>query len=329
MSEEQVTRNQHYIPQFYLRGFTGPDKKVEVLSCERNKLLPRRNPKSIGCEPFFYGAETGVSDQVSQEAEDFFKHLEDSLAKKIPFIERKILGGQQLSEDERWTFAFLMGMLWIRGPVMREQNQRMVEDLMQQMMQLTVARPKEDVEAFFNQFDRSQGRVTSSEDREKIIEIFKNKDYKLNVNNVFHISMFQDIHRYANLFAAKDWFVYINQGKKRFVTSDNPVVEIFPPVRTFYGTDFFSREHYFAFSPKILIYCKTPNKKNSKKLRRRTLFDRDARKVLELNMILATHALKYMYGREKEDFEEILFMVDFIRKKQLEALRKNTPSPFI
>ncbi len=175
--------------------------------------------------------------------------------------------------------------------------------------------------AFFDQFDKNRGETTSQKDRDEIIETFRGGEYKMDVNNVFHISMFQNIHNFANLFSAQDWFIYIGRGKKKFVTTDNPVAEAIPLSKGFYGPSFFEREHYFALSPEIFIHCKAPNKNNAKGLRRKTFFEEDAKKVLEYNMILARHALKYIYGKEKEDLEEILSVVNFLRKNQLENLR--------
>jgi hypothetical protein len=58
----------------------------------------------------------------------------------------------------------------------------------------------------------------------------------------------------------KDWFVYISKSKSEFITSDNPVGETFPKIKTFWGASFLDREHYFALSPEIMIHCKYPKK---------------------------------------------------------------------
>lgn len=323
MSEPQITKNQHYIPQFYLRKFQNTEKKVQVLNCEYNKLIPPSSPKSICLEEFYYGAETGVSDKVSQEVETMFSNLESSLAKKIPHIEEKILNGKEINEDEKWTLGFLMSMIWIRGPVMREQNRSMVEDITQQMMSHTFSMSDAQVKSFFDKFDETRGETTSPEMRREVKEGFLNKNYKFNVNNVIHIGMFENIHNFANLFTAQDWFVYISKAKLGFITSDNPVAEVFPKMKGFYGASFFDREHYFTLSPEIIIHCKYPNKKNSKGLRRKTYYQKDTRKILSLNLMIARYALKFIYAKEKALLEEILRIFAFHKKQQYKSLFNN------
>jgi len=315
MPKQQTTKNQHYVPQFYLRKFQNNEKKLEVLSCEHNKLFSPSNPKSICSEDFYYGSETGANDKVSQGVEDMFKKLETALAEKIPAIEEKILKGEHIEMEEKWTIGFLMSMIWIRGPVMREQNRRIVESITQQMMGFTFSMPDDRIKSFFDGFDKNTSRTTTPEMRKKIKESFLKKDYKLEVNNVVHISMFTDIHNFANLFASQDWFVYISRAKLGFITSDNPVVEIFPEMKGFYGPTFLDREHYFSLSPEIIIQCKYPNKKNRKWFRRKTYFDSDRDKILSLNLTLARYALKFIYSKEKEPLEKILKIVE-LHKKQ-------------
>jgi hypothetical protein len=320
MDESQITRNQHYIPQFYLRRFQNAEKKVQVLSCKNNKIFLPSSPKSICSEEFYYGAETGVSDKVSQEVETMFSNLETSLAEKIPPIEKKLLNGEAVSEDEKWTLGFLMSMIWIRGPVMREQNRRMVEDITKQMMSFTFSMSDEHIKGFFDKFDSTSGETTSPEMRQKLKESFLNKDYKLNVNNAIHIGMFENIHNFANLFAGQDWFVYISKAKLGFITSDNPVAEVFPKRKSFYGASFLDREHYFTLSSEILIHCKHPNKKNQKGIRRKTYYNNDNDKILSSNILIASYALKFIYAKEREPLEEILKIVELHKKQQYKSL---------
>jgi hypothetical protein len=322
MKEPQITKNQHYIPQFYLKKFRNTKGKVEVLSCKYNKLFSPASAKRICFEDFYYATETGVYDEISQEIENYFSQLEFLLSDKIPPIEKKILNGECINTDDKWDLSFLMSMIWIRGPVMREQNRRMVEDITKQMMGHTFSMPDAHIKSFFDKFDSTRGETTSPKMRQEIKENFLNKDYKFNVNNVVHMGMFKNIHNFANLFAAQDWFVYISKAKSGFITSDNPVVEVFPEMKGFYGASFFDREHYFALSPEILIHCKYPNKKNPKGLRRKTYYEGDYEKILSLNMMVARYALKFVYSKEKENLERILEIVKFYKKQQHKSLLK-------
>jgi hypothetical protein len=324
MSKPQITKNQHYIPQFYLRKFQDAQGKIQVLSCKYNKIVTPSSPKSICSEEFYYSAETGVPDKVSQEVETMFSNLETFLAKKLPPIEEKLLSGKEIDADEKWTLGFLMSMIWIRGPVMREQNRRMAEDITKQMMNFTFSMSDAHIKSFFDKFDSTRGETTSPEMRQKLKESFLNEDYKLNVNNAVHIGMFENIHNFANLFTAQDWFVYISKAKSGFITSDNPVVEVFPEMKGFHGASFFDREHYFTLSPVIIIHCKYPNKKNGKGLRRKTYYESDDIKILSLNISIARYALKFVYAKEKECLEKVLKIVESHKRQQYKSLFNNS-----
>ncbi|MEK7095050.1 MAG: DUF4238 domain-containing protein [Patescibacteria group bacterium] len=315
----QITVRQHYIPQFYMRKFTDDDKKVGVLSCKLNKLTPRKSPRSIACEDFFYGLKTGVPDDVSQAIEEFFQDLEGKLSRLLPPIEGKILTGQKIEDDEKWYIALFMSMLWIRGPAMREQNRMMSEDLTRQMMAMTFSRSEEDINAFFDSFDRDRGEITTPGQRKAVIDGFNKKKFKMNISNHLHMRMFESIDNFANLFAAKDWTIYITKTKTGFVTTDNPVAEILPPITGFYGPGFFSRDHYFSFSPEIFIHCKASLNRGEKSIRRKTLFEKDSQKIFELNILLSCRAMKFIYGSESI-LKTILDVVEFTKRQRYKSL---------
>lgn len=319
----QITIRQHYIPQFYMRKFTDDDNKIGVLNCKLHKLTPRKSPKSIACEDFFYGLQTGVPDDISQSVEDFFQDLEGKFSRLLPAIEEKILTGQKIEGGEKWHIALFMSMLWIRGPAMREHHRMVSEDLARQMMAMTFSRSKEDINAFFNSFDRDRGEITTPEQRKTIIDGFNKNKFKMNISNHLHMRMFESIDNFANLFAAKNWTIYINKTRTGFITTDNPVAEILPPITGFYGPDFFSRDHYFAFSPKVFIHCRPSINRGGKSIRRKTLFEEDERKVLELNMLLSYRAMKFIYGSEVT-LKTILGVISFAKKQQFKALTQKS-----
>lgn len=120
-AQAQITRRQHFVSQFYLRKFVNSAGELEVLDVPQRKILEPRTPKAVCYEEFFYGAATGKLDEVSQQIEKLFQQMEDSIAKQLDPIIAKLLNYSQIDDEEKWLIAFLMSMLWIRGPAMREQ----------------------------------------------------------------------------------------------------------------------------------------------------------------------------------------------------------------
>ena len=75
----QRTKNQHYVPQFYLKQFTNEQWLIEAVNKERKKVWTY-SIKHICCGEFFYWVETGKKDKVSQLLEDFFNKVENNFA---------------------------------------------------------------------------------------------------------------------------------------------------------------------------------------------------------------------------------------------------------
>ena len=305
--QEQITRGQHFVPQFYLRRFTNPKNEVEILDCKDRKILTPRGTKGICYEDFFYGIRTGEPDELSQQIESRFQQMEDYISKNIGFVIDKILNGEKVLDDDKWLVAFLMSMLWIRGPVMREQINKMSESVYKRVNAFWFSHPK--VDELFDRFDVEKGTTTSPEMREKVKKMITEESYSLEFSNAQHMMMFDNFKGFANLFWGQDWTVYITKGKRKFITSDNPIVVMFPKRQGFYGPTFLERTHYFALTPEIMIMARYPLNDSGKKFHRKTLFDDSQSEVLRLNMIVSGQAYKQAYSNNRRDLEDVISTV--------------------
>ena len=299
----QITRKQHFVPKFYLKRFLNLQNEVEVLDCDRKKIIAPSGTRGICYEEFFYGAVTGQQDDLSQDIEKDFQQTEYQLAQRLDLIIPKILNSEEITSSEKWTIALLMSMLWIRGPVMREQINTMTEEMMKEINSMHFDSNYSD--KIFDNFDKSRGETTSPEMREKMRQVFVNKKYNLQFNNATHMRMFSDMDKYANLFHGKDWIIRISKSKK-FVTSDNPLVEIVPKTKVFWGASFLMRRHFLTLSPEINIEARVPHHMIGKKFKRKTLYSKDDKLILALNMTMSGRAHQYAYATERQTLEEII-----------------------
>ena len=106
------------------------------------------------------------------------------------------------------------------------------------------------------------------------------------------------------MFLAKKWKIFIAKGKDKFITSDSPVVEWWPPPEGFYSATFLERNNYFSLTPEIFIELSEPQ--GSKKINRKTLFDHDKDIVKFKNIMIASHADKYIYSGDKDLLAQII-----------------------
>lgn len=301
----QVTARQHFVPQFYLRRFINSSGLIEVLDVSKRVILDPRAPKAVCYERFFYGAKTGEADEVSQQIEQLFQRWEDSIAKRIEPIIDKLLNHSQIDHEEKWTISFLMSMLWIRGPAMREQVNQLSEQVMKSVNKFQFSHQSAD--DLLDRIDRKTGKATTPEMRERLKRMMIDGDYTIEFNNASHLQMFKNFDGFANLFHGQDWIVYITKSDKKFTTSDNPITVVFPEKKGWYGPTFLERTHYFPLTPEILIHARYPENFAGKKLRRKTLFKQNDFDILKLNLTTSNHAIQYAYGHS---FEDILQAVE-------------------
>jgi len=119
--EKQITKKQHFVPKFYLRKFTNTNNEVEILDCDKRKIIKPSGVSGMYYEKFYYGVKTGEVDEVSQLVEEGFNKIETELSGYIGKIIEDILEHRHISDDKKWFISMLMSMLWIRGPMMRKQ----------------------------------------------------------------------------------------------------------------------------------------------------------------------------------------------------------------
>lgn len=300
---DQITRKQHFVPQFYLKPFLNDSGQVEVMNCQHGRLGIPKSPKSICYRHFFYGLETGTYDESSQAIEACFSELEDKLSKCMPELVNKILNNEHMYGQEKWTISLLMSMLWIRVPSFRQWSKQSQEKMLKDTMGIASQFPG--FEKGFDRVEKELDTVISDENREKIRTMFLEGAYNVEINNHLHHKMFESIENFANLFFAQYWTVYISNSNRKFVTSDNPVSIVTPKRDTFYGAGFLERKHYLSLTPKICIVSSYPNT-DGKNIKRKCLYEKDSQKVLEINSILADRAYEYTYSQEKKELDELI-----------------------
>ena len=83
---KQIVKNQHFVPEFYLKQFS-IDKQnqgfvVRVFDLRTKRILKKTYSIAEVCrDKFFYAAETGVQDEISQAFEEVFGQIETGLVR--------------------------------------------------------------------------------------------------------------------------------------------------------------------------------------------------------------------------------------------------------
>lgn len=302
MSESNPTKKQHFLPQFYLKRFANEKGFLQVLDLKNRRIESPRSYPSVGYEHYFYAAETGVPDEVSQHIERWLQAYETIISSNLPKIIDKILNNEHIDNDSRYILSALICLLWLRTPAMRSQLYKMEEDMTKKIMSFYV--PKR-----IDRYLERTGKEISDEQRAELIKTLENGSYNLKFNNALHLRFMTNSFGFGgpgfiNMFFGQKWKIYIARGKQRFVTTDGPVVEWWLPRNIFYGASFLERNKYFALTPEILIKLTYP--RGSEKAKRETLFKDSDDQVIIFNMLLSSRAHKYVYSAEKDMLERLL-----------------------
>jgi len=321
-TKEQITKDQHYVPQFYLRRFVRSDGKLEILDCERRQISSSRTPKSVCNEEYYYSVRNEL-DEVSQDIEKKLGRIEDKVSESYDKIADKIRNSQQIMNADKSIISSFISLQYLRGPYMRKQIERMNEKVVKEMIKMRMHMMPDN--GFFHEYEKDTGQIITEKQRAVIIEMVDKEEYRVTTNNAPHLQMMGGMEKFHNLLFAKEWMIYISKSSKKFITSDNPVLELFPDWtgKFFYGPDFLQRAHQFAMAPDIMIVATDPrNPPQIGKIKRKTLFDNsnDNAKILELNIQYARHATEFAYANNIQSLQDIIYTANLYDKQQRKRL---------
>jgi hypothetical protein len=145
MSERPLTAKQHFVPQLYLRNFAGSDGMLQIFDTQARRRMKSRHASGVCYDHFFYAVETGKPDEISQEVENYLAaRIEDPLSKEIPEILYKLENGHRILDSEKYTLAIFMNTMWLRNPTMRQQINRMQEQLLRPLTKMQFSHPNID-----------------------------------------------------------------------------------------------------------------------------------------------------------------------------------------
>jgi uncharacterized protein DUF4238 len=145
-------KDQHYIPKFYLKGFT--DKKGVLWVCEKFKPIRPSKPKLEAHRADYYThSEQGKRDET---AENVLKEVESRVA---PII-RKLANPQYVLTPENAAHLItFVAFMFVRVPSWREALDKMSARVAKDH-QVKVARDRERFYKLCADFEKSGGRTT-------------------------------------------------------------------------------------------------------------------------------------------------------------------------
>jgi hypothetical protein len=215
-------RLQHYIPRFYLKGFTDPialqrNGRDVVWVYEKGREPRRSSPNSEAKERDFYSSDEGNSQNL--ELESWLANLENQVA---PIIARLMRDRRQPGNAEREWLALFVGTMQTRTPAGRWLSENRVSRLAMQLIKEAAADPDK-----FRKFvDENGGLPEEDFDIEHVRgEILSDHHEVLSGSRDLNLLSIAAVGQMvARVLLGMNWQTIDSEGHEFFLTSDDPVI---------------------------------------------------------------------------------------------------------
>jgi hypothetical protein len=212
-------RRQHFVPQFYLRGFAGEKDSLFVVDRPSEKTF-RTDPKNVAAERDFNRVDVQGMDPNAVE-----KALGEFEGKVAPAFERVKATKSLANKEDRDAVMNLICALAIRNPRQRAAINDFIGEIAQRIAELGLE-TKERWEGQVAQMKAAgvwnDNSNVSYEEMKKFVE---ERRYKIEVAKEFNIAT--EIEQHGQLLqhlGKRKWQVLVaNEGSGGFVTTDVPI----------------------------------------------------------------------------------------------------------
>lgn len=214
-------RHHHYIPQCYLRGFAvgaGKACKLTVANLDQKRFF-ETNPRNVaGVRDFM---RINVPGMQPTALESTLADFEGKAATAI----RNINQARKFEGEDRLIIINLIALLAVRYPQMRENIRKFGENILKNVMGLTLA-TKERWEGQLQQMKAAGHTVKEEVSYEDMVAFYKSGEYNINFDRGFHITLeMEGIDAILPPLIERKWELMVaDESAGYFITTDRPVV---------------------------------------------------------------------------------------------------------
>ncbi|MBR0868668.1 hypothetical protein ACVIW2_000084 [Bradyrhizobium huanghuaihaiense] len=288
MAKEANAKIQHYVPQYYLRGFVNEKRQLYVVDRPRKKFFRVPTNKVGGEQHFNLVTIPGINPFGMEEA------LSDLESKVAPVLEQ-VKGRHSLGdENDRNAILNLVAAVTLRNPKQREAIGEMYNEVAQAQFAQGLA-TKEGYEPFLATM-KAEGRQALP--YEEMREMFAKQPelFKVTPSHNFHIMVEASLHEHlVQLYEGRRWQVIVaGEDTGGFVTSDHPVCLRWADVEDHGdlspGFAVPGTEVIFPLSPRLALRGRFDGEEN--------LVQLSKDEVATINSLLISNAHNQVYARD-------------------------------
>jgi len=299
-----AARAHHYVPVFYLKGFTSPIPRVKefLWVYEKGKPVRKSKPVNEAHERDFYAFED--EDGKRRDLEQPLSRIESALAPLFRAIDDHRY--YRFHPDEFEGLTIFMALMWVRGPFGRD----LVNQLSARVMKTVVKEYAQDTERFQRVYDDVVKEYGANKDvsADELRSSILSHDWKYEQQSPGYTlqKMFEGVPIVSGILRKKAWKVLMSEGGDYFCTSDFPVITILPDkpgqagsVTVGAGFGMPGVEIFFPLTKRSCLVLTD----HARGIRRIV----PGRMVREINKFLMVGARRFLYACEKNTAMEKLF----------------------
>ncbi len=225
----------HYLPQFYLKGFSTDKSRLHVFdkkaTDEKSKFRYQTTEK-IAYENNLYTYKTKESKK--ETLEDFFCQIEGMAKTVITKLEMR----EEITPMERGHLALFVAFLWLRTPTSKKETLGMQQELAEKSMRMMYHFPQQ--KDMMREFFEKQGKHFTDEELDDLIDFATNPKRSTLVIDFppgYWIKQMLELADKIYVYLAHCvWEIRHAVKNYAYITSDNPVLLIpSEPPHPFYG----------------------------------------------------------------------------------------------
>lgn len=286
-----MKKRHHFVPQFYLSNFAGEDGQVWTYDME-SASVRSSTVENTAYEKYLYS----VTLEDGKRTDDLENLISDIESKAAPVVS-KVIGGEELTGDERASFASFMGISYVRTDAFRHLYAQLAMNKLQ-IENLALAKNDEAFKARIKKYQEDCGPL-SEEDIEILRQGMLNpRDAKLLVDKEWTLRALGFHDHVVPIFLKMSWTVFRASEPNYFIASDNPLIFAVPEQHRhpIYGGGLTDPkvELSFPLSSTTCLYA---------------TWDLDAPAAREIsadvvkyaNRVRATFARRFLFAREESD----------------------------
>jgi len=232
MADQNPKKRHHYIPVFYLKGFTNKDGYLYIYDKD-DKPVFESSPEGIAYENHYFSFLTPEGEKDSETVENNIMSLEGEFAKVLKKIQKE----DTLSINDRIVFSLFVASMMVRVPNMRENIRKSTGEMIKHISVFMTSH-KDKFERMMERYERDTGKEIGM-NVEELRQWMRNSDnYNVTVDKQYATAMALSLlESFAKVFFQMKWAFLKATDDYKYLTGDNPLKYIDPThnPRSYYG----------------------------------------------------------------------------------------------